>query len=349
MIRLTKPSITDKEIKAVTKAVKNCWGKNAYNYIRKFEQKMCQYTGRKYAVSTSSGAGALHLALLALDIGKGDEVIIPDITYVATAFAVSHTGATPVFCDINETWCINPLKIEKLITKRTKAIIPVDLYGHPVDMESILKIAKKHDLYVIDDSCEALGSTYSGKKVGSEGDISIFSFHGTKILTTGEGGMLLTDDERIYNRVKFLNNNTDRDHKYLCDEVSWKYDFTDIQAALGIAQLSRLKEIVAKKRQIRDWYSKHIVVNPQKQGCKSNFWFITYISDHPKEYMVRRLKAKGIDCRPVFYPMSMQKPYQKADNPMAYWFTTRGINLPCGSDLTEKQVNYICKIIKEIE
>lgn len=360
-IRITSPSITQKEIDMVTEAAKNAWGKNAYSYIRRFEQEFAKYIGVKYAMATSSCLGALHLSLLALDIKKGDEVIVPDITWVSTALCIKYVGATPVFADIDEkTWCIDPKSIKKNITKKTRAIIPVDLYGHVADMNPILTVAKKHNLFVIEDAAEAIGAKYYGKKAGSFGDFSAFSFHGTKALTTGEGGMLLTNSESLYKRAYFLGNLAKSSTKaFWVQEVGYKYLMSDLQASLGLAQLSRINDLVSKKTRVFKLYEERLgninglTLNSQEKNTVNSYWMVTVILDKKfgleKEEIMRKLNEKNIDPRPFFYPLSSMPPFKtKVNNPVAYDISERGINLPCGHNITDEEVNDVCHSLLEI-
>ncbi len=360
-IRVTEPSITEKEIQLVSKAVTKCWGKNAYYYIHLFEKKFAEYINVKHAIATSSCTGALHIALKALNIKKGDEVIIPDITWTATAYAVSYTGATPVFADIlPDTWCIDPISIEKCITKRTKAIIPVHLYGHPADMDRIVTIAKKYKLYVVEDAAESIGAEYFGKKTGSIGDFGVFSFHGTKTLTMGEGGILLTNNSKLFKRANFIANMGKSTHRvFWCESIGLKYKLTDLQAALGLAQLSRVRELCKKKRMIYRWYTEEfskidgIVMNVEAKNCINSFWMPTIIwnkkCNKNKEDVMKELVKYNIDPRPFFYPLSQMPPYKtKVNNPVAYDISKRGINLPCGYSLTRDEFKYISEVIIKI-
>jgi len=255
-IPISKPSITKKEIAYVTDAVRSGWVSSLGKYIDMFEEKFAAYCGTKYAVATSNGTTALHLVLAALGITARDEVIISDLTFVATGNAVKYTGAKVVTVDIEEeTLCIKPEAIKKAITSKTKAIIPVHLYGHPANMEEINKIAKKHNLFVIEDAAEAHGAEVNGKKVGSLGHAGVFSFYGNKIITTGEGGMITTNDEELYKKMRYLRDHAmSKEKRYWHTEVGFNYRMTNLQAALGVAQLERIDELLAKKEEIFKWY-----------------------------------------------------------------------------------------------
>lgn len=360
-IRVTEPSITRREIRFVTKAITDGWGINAYTYVKRFEEEFATYIGVNHAIATSSCTGALHVALTALGVGKDDEVIIPDITWAATAFAVHYVGAKPVFADmLSDTWCIDPSKIEKLITRKTKAIIPVHIYGHPADMDAINRIAKKHRLFVIEDAAESVGATYNGKKTGSMSDFSAFSFHGTKTITTGEGGMLLTNDKALFEKATFLANMGKSTTKiFWNDGIGLKYKMSDIQAALGSAQLSRVNELLDKKRQIYQWYAgdllkiEGISMNAQAQGCTNSYWMPTVIWDKrfkkDKEYVMKALVTYNIDPRPFFYPLTQMPPFEsEVSNPISYDVSQRGINLPCGYSLTKRDAQYVSRAFLRI-
>ena len=360
-IPVAEPSITKKEIYYVTKAVKSGWVSSLGEYITGFENKFAKFVGTKYALTTSSGTTALHLALTALGIKTGDEVIIPDLTFVATASAVKYTGAELIFADIDpETWCINPESIKKCITKKTKAIIPVHLYGFPSDMAKINKIAKENDLFVIEDAAESHGSAIKNKITGSFGNCGIFSFYGNKIITTGEGGMITTDDENFYEHAKYL-----RDHamckekRYWHTELGYNYRITNIQAALGLAQLERIDKIINKKMKIFAWYKQYLgksdlySLNPENEDIKNVFWMVCLLLSKKtkieRDVLIQRLKEKNVDTRPFFYPMSMLPIYNhRVTNPVSYDISSRGINLPSGFNLSRTEVKYIAETIAEI-
>jgi perosamine synthetase len=304
----------------------------------------------------------LHLALVSLGIKEGDEVIVPDLTFIATANVVKYTGATPVFADIDkETWCIFPDDIKKKITPKTKAIIPVHLYGHPADMEPILEIAKEYNLYVIEDCAEAHGAKYKDKKVGSIGHCGVFSFYGNKIITTGEGGMIVTNDENFYEKAKYLRDHAmSKEKRYWHTEIGYNYRMTNIQAALGLAQLERIDEIINKKRQIFEWYNEglkdleNIKLNPEKEWAKNVYWMVCLVNEkfdeEKRDDFMKKLKEKGIDTRPFFYPCSMMPMYKQDNfiNPVSYDLYKKGINLPSGYNLKEENIKWICFNIKKI-
>lgn len=360
-IPVSEPSITQKEIDYVLDAVKSGWVSSLGEYITKFEQEFAKYIGVKYALTTSNGTVALHLALVSLGIGQGDEVLVPDLTFVATANAVTYTGATPIFVDVDpETWCIDPDDAVKKITSRTKAIIPVHLYGHPADMDAINQVAQEYGLYVIEDAAEAHGAEYKGKKVGSLGTCGIFSFYGNKIITTGEGGMITTNDEKLYERAKYLRDHAmSKEKRYWHTEVGYNYRMTNIQAALGVAQLERIEELIAKKRTIFNWYKEllsdmeGIRLNPEKEWAKNVYWMVCLVMDGSfgitRDELMLKLKEKGIDTRPFFYPMSELPMYGgRAKNKVAKYLSERGINLPSGVNLVKEEVEWVVDIMKTI-
>jgi len=348
-IPVSEPSITEKEIDYVTNAVKSGWVSSIGQYIDAFEKRFAEFVGTTYALTTSNGTTALHLALVTLGIKEGDEVIIPDLTFIATANAVTYTGAKPVIVDIErDTWCIDPQSVKKAITAKTKAIIPVHLYGHPANMDVINHIAKEYGLYVIEDAAEAHGAKYRGKKVGNLGDIGVFSFYGNKIITTGEGGMLTTNNEKIYKRAKFLKDHAmSVEKRYWHPEIGYNYRMTNLQAALGLAQLERIDELINKKIQIFEWYKEFfgdiqcIKLNPQKEWAKNVFWMVCLILDTDfgisRSELMAKLKEKGIDTRPFFYPISQMPMYNSGKiNPVAYDISQRGLNLPSGVNLKKE-------------
>ncbi len=368
-IPVSGPSITQKEIKYVTDAVTNAWYGNANIYNTRFETAFAKYIGKKYAISLPSCTSAIHLSLLSLNIGPGDEVIVPDITWIASASPISYVGAIPIFADIDEkSWCLSADSFEQHITNKTKAVIPVDLYGNIPEMDAIREIAKKYNISVIEDAAEAVGSEYKGYKAGSFGDTGVFSFHGSKTLTTGEGGMLVTDRDDIYQRCLFL-----RDHGRLPGgkmfwntEVAYKYKMSSMQAALGLAQLERINELIDYKRQIFNWYRQYlsdipgITLNYEAPHIKNTYWMVTVIIDKKlgltKETIMPKISEKGIDPRPMFYPLSSLPAYErlgqvdkaKQYNKVAYKISPYGINLPCGFNMDKEKVAYVCNQIQSI-
>jgi len=359
-IPISEPSITQKEIDYVTDAIKSGWVSSLGKYIDEFEEKFAKFCDTKYALATSNGTTALHLALVSLGITSEDEVIIPDLTFVATGSAVKYIGAKVVTVDIEEnTLCIDPKAIEKAITSKTKAIIPVHLYGHPANMKEINNIAKKYNLFVVEDAAEAHGAEEFGRKVGGLSDAGIFSFYGNKIMTSGEGGMVTTNNEELYNKMKRLRDHAmSKEKRYWHKEVGFNYRMTNLQAALGVAQFDRIDELLKKKEEIFNWYQEglknipNIKLNYQKEGYKNVYWMMCLklvgYDEEKRNNFILKLKNKGIDSRPFFYPVSDMPMYDNSDTPITHKVYQSGINLPSYFDITKKQVEYICDCIKEI-
>ncbi len=354
------PSISRKEIDYVMDAMKTGWNEKSYYYMRKFEKEFAKHIGVKYARSTSGGTGALMLGLAALGIGPGDEVIIPEITYFACSDVTVLLGAKPVFVDVlKDTWCMDPEKLEKAITKKTKAIMPVHIYGNPCEMDEIMAIAQKYNLYVVEDACPAVGTLYKGKKPGSFGDIGAFSFQGAKIMVTGIGGMVVTNDKELYEKILFLNNHgEDPKKKFWQTKIAYSFDMPNIACALGLAQLERVEKFVAKKRKIFDWYYKRlkdiegISFNQERPKTRSNRWMTSIILDRDfgftRDELREKLKRKKIDSRPFFYPISMFPMYKEQKTPVAHHLSNNGINLPSGLERTEEEIDYISKVLRKI-
>jgi perosamine synthetase len=361
-IPVAGPSITQREIDYVTDAVTNAWYGNANMYHTRFESAFATYVGRKYAMALPSATSAIHLSLLALGVSSGDEVIIPDSTWIASAAPISYVGATPVFVDVNEaTWCIRPDSFEAAITDRTKAVILVDLYGSMPEMDRILAIASARGIRVIEDAAEAVGSEYCGRLAGAFGDLSVFSFHGSKTLTTGEGGMLVTDRGDLFERAQFL-----RDHgrvpgdvQFFNTEIAYKYKMSSMQAALGLAQLERIDELVQKKRDIfamyRDAFADvdEITLNAEPVGTKNSYWMITAVWDRAfgksKNEVVIAMRERGVDVRPFFHPLSSLPAYLGVPgidlapkrNAVSYDIASRAVNMPSGFMLNEDQIEKV--------
>jgi len=358
-IPISQPSITEMEINYVNDAIKSGWVSSLGKYINEFEKKFAEFCNVKYALSTCNGTTALHLALIALGIKEGDEVIIPDLTFIATANAVKYTGAKVVTVDIQEdTLCIDPEKIKKSITSKTKAIIPVHLYGHPADMKEIINIAKEYNLYVVEDAAEAHGAEIDKQKVGSLGDIGIFSFYGNKIITSGEGGMITTNNKELYEKMKYLRDHAmSKEKRYWHTEIGYNYRMTNLQAALGVAQLERINELLNKKREIFEMYKYYlkdipnIKLNFQKESYKNVYWMVCLeilnYDEKKRDNLMKKLKEKGIDSRPFFYPISDMPMYEKTYTPITHKVYQRGINLPSYFDLKDREIEYICNTLKE--
>lgn len=359
-IPITRPSISDLEIGYVNDAVRTGWGSKCYDYINRFEKDFASFQDSQYALATSSCTGAIHLALMALGINEGDEVIIPDITWIASVEPVLYIGAKPVFVDVlPDTWCIDPEKIEASVTNKTKAIIVVHLYGNLAEMDSIMGIAKKYNLRVLEDAAEGWGSEYKGQKAGSIADAGVFSFHGTKTISTGEGGMLVTNQEAVFDKAKILNDHG-RDPKtgktFWMENYGYKYKMSNLQAAMGCAQLERSEELIAKKREIFSWYkqeftSKYYILNPEHPHTKNSYWMPTIIFDKSlalqREKLFAYLRKRNIDSRPFFYPLSSLPMFNPCNNTVSYSIYNRGINLPSYHDMEYQEVKYISDMVTE--
>jgi perosamine synthetase len=366
-IPVAGPWITEKEIAYVTDAVTNAWYENANVYTKRFEEAFATYVGRRYAISLPSCTSGLHLALLALGIGPGDEVVVPDITWIATAAPISYVGATPVFTDVDrDSWCLTADTLEAALTPRTKAVIVVDLYGNMPDMDAIQRLADRHRVAVIEDAAEAIGSTYKGRPAGSFGVASAFSFHGSKTLTTGEGGMLLTDDETIYQRCLVLHDHGRQpgDIMFRNIEVGYKYKMSSLQAALGLAQLERIDELIARKRAIFAWYraelggSNVLTLNSESPDVRNTYWMVTAVFSaslgYRKEDVMKALDEQGMATRPFFDPLSSQPAYAevpgaeaaRASNQVAYAIAPYGINLPSALNLSQATVAKVCRRLR---
>lgn len=359
------PTITYKEVNNTADAVLTGWNHHMSDYTDKFEKTFAEYIGSKFAFTTSSCTGALHLSMLGMGIGPGDEVIVPETTWIATAAAPVYAGATPVFADIDpETWVLDPAKVERLITKKTKAIIPVQLYGNVVDMDPLNAIAKKYNISVMEDAAPSIGTMYKGKKTGNLGRAGAFSFQGAKALVTGEGGMFVTSDEKLFERTKYIWNQCrdTRPFRTLCTlEIGWKYKMSNVLAALGLAQTERTEEIVEKKRQLFRWYKERledidfISFNVERPNTRNIYWMSCIVlskkSPVQRNDLIAKLKERNIDSRPFFYPISSFPMFNQdlsKQNPVAYDVPQRGINLPSGFERTEEEVDYICAHIREI-
>jgi len=356
-IPINKPSITELEIAYVTDAITNGWGDHCYDYIDRFSGALKTCFGAKYAWPMSSCHGALHTVLMALGIGPGDEVIVPDITWIGSVSPIVWLGAKPVFADVlRDTWCIDPASIEKRITNKTKAIIIVHLYGNVCDMDSIMAIAEKHSIPVIEDAAEAVGAEYHGVRVGSIGDFGVFSFHGTKTFTTGEGGAIISNRDDLADKISTICNQGRRPEKHIMfwvDELGLKYKMSNLDAALGVAQFERFDELVNKKREIFRWYKEaladilDISMNVELPGTKNLFWMPSIIFGQSHQFdrdaMIKSMNADGIGLRPFFYPVSMFPMFESAEDNMVSWsLYKKGINLPSYHDMTKEVVSIVC-------
>ena len=352
----------------MTDAVTRCWYQDANCYHDLFEEAFKSYLGAKHAVCLPSGTSALHLSVAALGIGPGDEVIVPETTWIATSAPITYMGATPVFADIDPvTWCLSADSVSAAITPRTRAIITVDLYGNMPEYDALDALARKHNLSIVEDAAEAFGSRYKGRHAGVCGRTGAFSFHGSKTLTTGEGGMLVTDDVVLFERVLFLRDHGRKkgDSTFYNTEVAYKYKLSSMQAALGYAQVNRADEILALKREAFTWYAQRLAnipgvqINDPGPDVDSAYWLATVVWDDrysfDKREAAARLHAAGLDTRPFFSPLSSLPAYAhlahynwSEQNPNAYRIGSRGINLPSSLTLTEEEVEFTCTTLKRV-
>ena len=358
-IALAQPQLEGNEYKYLMEAFLSTWISSTGKYVSMFEERFSAYCGVKYGVATSNGTTALHLALTALGIGKGDEVIVPDITFAATINAVIYTGATPVIVDIEEkSWCIDPEKIEEAITKNTKAIIPVHIYGQICDMERICSIADKYGLYIVEDCAEAHGAEFAGKKAGSFGKISCFSFFGNKVITTGEGGMCVTDDKELEDRMRILRDHgMSKERRYYHEVIGFNYRMTNMQAAIGVGQLERIDEILQWRSDLEERYREEINHTPgiivQEKNLpnrKKITWLVSIlVSEEKRDDIIQLMKQRGIDVRAFFIPLSEMDIYKEYAKEcfVSKKISKRGINLPTTSDISNDKIRYIISVIKE--
>ena len=357
---ISKPFIGAREKELVLDALDSGWVSSIGKYIDEFETNFARYCGTEYALAVNSGTGGLHLALATLGLQPGDEAIVPDLTFVATANAVAYTGAMPVLADIDpDTLCIDPASVKSQITARTKAIIPVHLYGHPADMDGLSAIGDAHGLAVIEDAAEAHGAEYKGRKVGGLGKCGVFSFYGNKVITTGEGGMLTTNDREFYERARRL-----RDHamspnrRYFHKERGFNYRISNLQAALGVAQLERIEDFLARRAEIMGWYNAEIAtadairLNRVKNWAKSAFWMIClevdWLDEARRDLLMQKLWARGIDTRPYFCTMSSMPMYKQEPLPISARKAQIGLNLPSYFELTKQEVQRVGSDVNEI-
>lgn len=363
-IPVAAPALVGNEKDYVLDCLDSTWISSSGKYIDKFETAFAEFCGVKHAMSCCNGTAALHLALLALGLGADDEVIVPTLTFVATANAVAYCGARPIFVDAEaETWNMDVRRIEQLITPRTKGIIVVHLYGHPTDMDPVLALARKHGLFVVEDAAEAHGAEYKGKRVGVFGDIATFSFYGNKIITTGEGGMVTTNDERLAMRVRQLKGQgQDPERRYWFPMLGYNYRMTNIQAAIGLAQVERIDWHTSRRREVAGWYRTHlgdralITLSPEAPWARNAYWINCALvsEDFPgtRESIMEHLTRKGIETRPFFYPMHTLPMYTELASdqsfPVAESLARRGFNVPSSAMLTEDDVIYVCNALIEI-
>jgi perosamine synthetase len=356
-IPIYQPSLLGNEKKYVLDCLETTWISSKGKYIHQFEEAFSNTIGVQYAASVSNGTVAIHLALLALGIGPGDEVIVPTLTYIASVNPIVYTGATPVFVDsLRDTWQIDPEDVKQKITPKTKAVMAVHLYGHPCDMDALQKICKENNLFLIEDCAEAFGSTYKGKYVGSFGDVATFSFFGNKTITTGEGGMVVTNDATLHDRiVHYKGQGLAMHRQYWHDVIGYNYRMTNICAALGLAQLEQAATFIEQKLQVAQWYKEALKDTPyechaQTGDVKHTYWMFSILVKDPtdRDKVRAHLENEGIETRPLFYPVHTMPMYVNKfhRHEVAEYLGWRGINLPSYPTLSKEDVGYITNALK---
>lgn len=356
-IPIYQPSLDGNEKAYVNQCLDSTWISSKGRFIEDFERSFADYTQVKHAASVCNGTVALHVALVALGIGPGDEVIVPTLTYISAVNTITYTGATPVFVDsLEDTWQMDPEDVRRKITTKSKAIMVVHLYGHPCDMDALTSLARENGLFMVEDCAEAFGALYKGKHVGSFGDVATYSFFGNKTITTGEGGMVVTNDETLYDRaVHFKGQGLAKHRQYWHDVVGFNYRMTNICAAIGLAQLERADQLLEKKRQVANWYAEGlatvpVVLHQETADVRHSFWMVSMLVDDPlqRDPLREALEREGVETRPLFNPVHTMPIYaQKFQrHRVAEGLGWRGINLPSWPNLTEPQVGSVCELIK---
>jgi perosamine synthetase len=361
-IHYSKPSISQLEVEYTTDAACNGWAEKCYDYLLRFEKEFASWLGVKHAVATSGATGALHMGLVALGITPGDEVILADINWIASAAPITYLGAKPVFVDVLEdTWCLDPAKVEAAITPRTKAIMAVHLYGSVADMDALLDIGQRHGIPVIEDAAEAMGSRWkNGQRTGTMGAWSAFSFHGAKTMTTaGEGGIFATDDDDLAWTVKALNSQgriPAQTKQFWPDMIGYKYRMSNVQAAFGCAQLQRVEQLIERRRQIMQAYRERladlpIAMNTEPTGTVNCFWMPTIVVykdvKFNRDKLIDDMRASNIDARVFFWPLSMLPMFEaRTENVVSYSVHRRAINLPSYHDLTTDDIDRVCGVVR---
>ena len=351
-----QPSLSGNEKKYVNECIDSTWISSKGKFLPVFEKKFAEYIGIKHATSVCNGTAALHVSLLALGVGPGDEVIVPTLTYISSVNSIAYTGATPVFVDsLKDSWQMDPADVQKKITPKTKAIMAVHLYGHPCDMDALVSIAEKYNIFLIEDCAEAMGSLYKGTHVGTFGHISTFSFFGSKTITCGEGGMVVSNDETLFARTfHFKGQGLVKNREYWHDVIGYNYRMTNICAALGLAQLEQVDSFLEKKRTIAYWYKEFleslpVTLHPEIGNVRHSYWMCSILVEKPesRDPLREYLASEGIETRPLFNPVHTMPMYsQKFQRyPVAENLGWRGINLPSWPDLKEDDVKFICQKI----
>ena len=359
-IPYTRPSVTELENLYVSDAAVNGWGEKCYDYINKFEEKFAAYLGVKHCIATSSCTGAMQMGLDAIGIGADSEIILADTNWIATVAPILHLKAKPIFVDIlPESWCIDPDQVERAINSHTKAVIATHIYGNLCEINRLRKICESHNIILIEDAAEAIGSSFNLVKAGATGEFSTFSFHGTKTITTGEGGMFATNNSELYNKVLTLSNHgrsTEEKRQFWPKEIGYKFKLSNIQAAIGLAQLERIEELVERKRQIFEKYKAKfrkfstISMNPEPKNTKNGAWMPTLVFDKSlkinRKQLLQAFNKESIDARVFFWPLSSLPMFKSVPgNINSYDIATRSINLPSFHDITDEEIDRISNVI----
>ena len=363
VIPVAAPVFAGREKEYVADCMESGWISSAGKYVDQFEEQFAQFCGVRHAVACCNGTVALHLALVALGVAAGDEVIVPTLTFVATANAVTYCGARPVFVDSEPgTWNIDPALVEAKITPRTKGIIAVHLYGHPADADALRDIAGRHNLFLVEDAAEAHGATYKGRSAGSLGDAAAFSFYGNKIIATGEGGMVTTDDDALAGRVRLLRGQgVDPERRYWFPVVGYNYRMMNLPAAIGLAQLERADWHTRRRREVAEGYLNLLRGLPclrqqeESQWVRHAYWMFSVVlggqSNVGRDTLMARLDERGVETRPLFHPLHLLPPYREAargeEFPVAEWLARRGLSLPTWAGLSPEDLRYVCESLRE--
>lgn len=360
-VPVMQPVLEGNEFKYVADCLVSNWISSQGAYVDRFQASFCNFIDVDNALCVSNGTVALHLAMAAMGIGSGDEVIVPDLTFVSPASMAVWCGAKPIFADVDQaTWTLDPESLEKQITERTKAIVAVHLYGHPCDMDPILAIAQKHNLFVIEDCAEALGAEYKGQKVGAMGDVGTFSFFANKIITTGEGGMVTTNNMELFEKMTLLRDHgMTRDKRYWHEVAGFNYRLTNLQAAIGLAQMEKIDKVLARRAEIAERYNRQladvegVVLPPGKPWAKNIYWLYSVVVDNSvagieRDHLAIYLRELGIDTRPFFHPLHIQPPFadQTDDFPISTLLAKQGLSLPTSNDIDFEIIDRVCGAIQ---
>lgn len=361
-IYYTKPSITTLEIGYATDAASNGWGERCYDYIHRFEAMFRQHLGVKHAIATSSATGALHIGMAAMGISVGDEVVLGDINWIASAAPIIHLGAKPVLVDVlADSWCLDPAAVEAAITPRTKAILAVHLYGNLCELDALREIGRRHGVPVIEDAAEAIGSVWHGHRAGSMGIFGAFSFHGTKTVTTGEGGIFVTNDDTLYEKALTLSNHgraRGEARQFWPETIGFKYKMSNLQAAIGCGQIERIEELIAGKRRVYEYYHNALRnlplrMNPEAPGTINGYWMPTIVVDDNVSFdraaLLDAFKADHIDGRVFFWPLSSLPSFKPhPEHVVSHSLSDRAMNLPSYHDMTDEEQDRVIACVRRL-